>query len=150
MENKYISVQELATQLNISTQAIYKKMKNEFKPYVKLIKGRKMLDISVFAAIDKKNFKPKLNQVDNLVDNQVESLTRENAALTAEIQGLRLLNQSLNDTINILKQECENKQKSIDSLNLLLNQQQQLNLLAAKPSKSLFKRLFGFKGHDGD
>ena len=58
MENKYISVQELATQLNISTQAIYKKMKNEFKPYVKLIKGRKMIDISVFAAIDKKNFKP--------------------------------------------------------------------------------------------
>lgn len=42
--NDFVTVYEFAEQAGVSTQAIYKQLNRRLKPYVHVVKGRKMLD----------------------------------------------------------------------------------------------------------
>lgn len=110
MKDEYITVSEFAELAGVSVQAVYKRYSTEFK----VINGKKMLKKSALAEFG-------LNQ--NL--NQVESGLKADEAL------LR--------TVSMLEKELEVKNRQIESLTNLLDQQQKLQAIGmrAHPQKEL-------------
>ena len=100
MKEEYITVSEFAELAGVSVQAVYKRYSTEFK----VINGKKMLKKSALAEFG-------LNQ--NL--NQVESGLKADEAL------LR--------TVSMLEKELEVKNRQIESLTNLLDQQQKLQAM---------------------
>lgn len=64
MENEYISVKEFAEKAGISVQAVYKRLNNRLKQYVKVVDNQKMLDIralqDIYGIKVKQPIQPKL------------------------------------------------------------------------------------------
>lgn len=52
---KYVSIKEIAKMAGVSPQAIYKQLNNKLKTYVKMVDGKKMLNISALDVIEKKS-----------------------------------------------------------------------------------------------
>lgn len=106
MKKEFLTVSDFARELNISIQAVYKRINksdSDLKPFVKKDNGKTFID---------------------------------KAALTAVYNLKEPIEESNTDTIEILKTEIEEKNKQIENLlerldkqQELLNQQQQLMLL---------------------
>lgn len=93
MENEYISIAEFAERAGVSKQAIYSRLNKSLKPYLKKLNGKKYLNIKgleVFVS----TFSIKVEQ-----DFQ------------SKIQGVE------SETLSILKEEIEVKNKQIEELN---------------------------------
>lgn len=111
MGKKLLSVSEFAKLTGISRQSVYKKIKdpdNQLSTCVNQVDNQIFIDIEAFQRISD-------NQIDNQIDNQVD---REN------------------ELIEILKKELEEKNKQlsekdkqIETLQRLLDQEQQLHLI---------------------
>lgn len=111
MEKKLLSVSEFAKLTGISRQSVYKKIKdpdNQLSTCVNRVDNKIFIDITRFRQITD-------NQTDNQVDTKVDSK---------------------NELIEILKSELKEKNKQlsekdkqIETLQRLLNQEQQLHLI---------------------
>lgn len=122
MEKKLLSVSEFAKLTGMSRQAVYKKIKtdNQLSTCVNRVDNHILIDIEAFEQISvnqtdnqvDKNCQPVDNQVDSKVDSQIE-------------------------LIEILKRELEEKNKQIETLQKLLDQEQQLHLIDKNKNKNL-------------
>ena len=109
MEKEYLSIKEFATAVGISQQAVYKQLNNKLKEYLKVVDGKKMLDIKALELY-------KIN----------DDSTKNSTSCTTDEQQL----------INWLKEEIKEKNKQIALLQAqiekeqqLLNQEQQLRMV---------------------
>ena len=124
MEKQWLSITEVAKEMNVSYQAVYKRLNTNFKPYVKKVKGRLMLSAEIldeYKVIEvKENIKP--------VQYKVE---------TQEII------EALNDHIKSLKKEVNEKDEQIKTLHNLLNQslknQSQSNFVSAQKNQMIIQ-----------
>jgi len=87
-DNEFVTIKEVATILNCSVQNIYNRLEKDFKPYLKIEKGKKRLDKAILEYIKpqhnssefKETFKPILNILENQIqekDRQIEQLQVE-------------------------------------------------------------------------
>lgn len=109
MEKEYLSIKEFAKAVGISQQAVYKQLNNKLKEYLKVVDGKKMLDIKALELY-------KTN----------DDSTKNSTSCTTDEQQL----------INWLKEEIKEKNKQIALLQAqiekeqqLLNQEQQLRMV---------------------
>lgn len=94
-----ISISEAAISLGLSRQAVYKKLDNEFKPYLQNVNGKKRLKKAVL----EKNIKNEMSseftgnftKIVNLLTTQNEQLNRELEVKNAQIQELQEQNKEL-------------------------------------------------------
>lgn len=136
-QSEYISVSEFAKRKGISRQAVYKKIKNDnqLSTCVKQVDNKIVIDYSLFRMLTD-------NQADNQTDNQTDvkcqpiknkvdsNKYRKNTPIDSQED--RNSNQSDSNEyriIEILKKELEEKNKQIETLQRLLDQEQQLHLI---------------------
>lgn len=123
MENEYISVKEFAEKAGISVQAVYKRLNNRLKQYVKVVDNQKMLDIralqDIYGIKVKQPIQPKLttsstqnSTSDTLVDTllmQIEILKNEldvkNEQIREKDNQMAALNARLEESLRLLDQQ---------------------------------------------
>lgn len=124
MGNRYLTVKEFAAAANVSSQAIYKRLKqvdNPLQTFVKLVDNQKMIDSKA------------LYELYGIQENSTSYQPVEQP----NQPGLQPQNEQLTkDIIDILQKELEEKNKLIDNLmnrleeqNNLLDQEQKLRLI---------------------
>jgi predicted DNA-binding protein YlxM (UPF0122 family) len=120
MEKQWLSITEVAKEMNVSYQAVYKRLNTNFKPYVKKVKGRLMLSAEILDEYKVIEVKENVNQVQYKVENQE-------------------IIDALNDHIKSLKKEVNEKDEQIKTLHNLLNQslknQSQSNFVLAQKNQ---------------
>ena len=111
-EKQYLTVAEYAELEGITTQAVYKKLKTQLKPYVVVVSRRKCIDISAlkaqeaeeqtikeqlfnqpnqpFQPIWEKQLEEKDKQIESLL-RQIESLQAQNSNLTELLRNSQVL-----------------------------------------------------------
>lgn len=107
MKNEYISVSEFARRAGVSKQAIYKRLSTDLSTYIKMIDGRKMLKSSAL-----EHFKSR--QEDNQTANQVETINL------------------LKKTIDMLEKELAAKDRQIEALQQMVDQEQKLHAVTSQ------------------
>lgn len=93
-EKELLTVKEVADYAGVSVQAVYNRLEKDFKPYLKIEKGKKRLNKEVLQLFEteknssdfKENFKPILN----LLEKQNEQLQRELDIKNKQIEELNL------------------------------------------------------------
>lgn len=127
MDNKkdYITVSQYAEIKGISKQAVYKQLNNKLNNFVKLVDGKKCLDISVLTEVEQE----KVNQVEQPF-NQVEQQFNNPFQPLFEKQI-----EEKDKTIQSLLRQVENLQEQNSRLTELLHNSQYL--LAAEQRKAL-------------
>lgn len=120
MEKQWLSITEVAKEMNVTYQAVYKRLNTTFKPYVKKVKGRLMLSAEILDEYKVLEVEESVNQVQYKVETQ-------------EIIDV------LNDHIKSLKKEIDEKDEQIKTLHDLLNQslknQSQSNFVLAQQTQ---------------
>lgn len=124
MEKQWLSITEVAKEMNVSYQAVYKRLNTNFKPYVKKVKGRLMLSAEILDEYRVIEVKENINHVQYKVENQE-------------------IIDALNDHIKSLKKELDEKDEQIKELHNLLNQslknQSQSNFVLAQQNQQTIK-----------
>lgn len=126
--NKYLTIKELANEVNITTQAIYQRLDKDLKKYLQIIDGKKMINaeaiIKVFGQKNKINenniestCKPITNQ--KLI-NFASDLQPKESKLQSDLQENK---DALQETIKTLSKQLDEKDKQIKSLQDELNLQ---------------------------
>lgn len=142
MEKQWLSITEVAKEMNVSYQAVYKRLNTTFKPYVKKVKGRLMLSAEILDKNKVIEVKENINRVQYKVETQE-------------------IIDTLNDHIKSLKKELNEKDEQITRLHDLLNQslknQSQSNFILAQKQQEIvepeneyilkpwYKRIFSSK-----
>ena len=83
-----LTVQQVAEILKISRQAVYKKIDNEFKPYLHIVNGKKYLDKRSIGIFDEKEDNQKFT---SLLSKSLQLLTEQNEILKAQLEQLSLI-----------------------------------------------------------
>ena len=104
--NGYVSIKKFAEYAGISQQAVYQRLDTTLKQYVKVVKGHKKLNIQALK---------------DIYGVDVENVEQE------EQQGFQQDNQA--NIISILQEQLVQKDKEINRLYDLLDQQQKLHAL---------------------
>lgn len=104
-EQKYLSVRQVANAANVSAQAIYQRVDKDLKPFVKLIKGRKMLSVEVLQLFGVSDLTSTCQEEPKELDKQLTS---------NEITDIQPLQQEVQE----LKQQLLDKQNQIKQLEL--------------------------------
>lgn len=119
MSKDFLSVKEVADFLGCSVQAVYNRLEKDFKPYLKLENGKKVLNSAVLQYIqpnqNSSDFKENFKDVLKLLEKQNEQLQSE---LVVK-----------NNQLEVKDKQLEVKDKQIEQLQKLLDQQQQLTLM---------------------
>jgi len=92
IEKEFLTIKETADSLGISVQAVYQRLDKDFKPYLKVIDGKKQLDIKVLELFNKEpvssdltsNFKDILK----LLERQLEEKDRQLTVKDRQIDNL--------------------------------------------------------------
>jgi hypothetical protein len=125
----YISVKQFASRAGVTVQAVYQRIDKDLKPFLKVIKGKKFLDIK---------------GLELFVIKEIEQVIEQD------------LLKSFKETLKLLTAQLEVKDKQIADLNERLREAQELNrnnqiLLGGEQARHLLtdgeeikqKRLFG-------
>lgn len=89
MDRQYITIKEFATRAGISTQAVYKKLHGNLQPYLKVVNGKKMLNIQALELFEKKeNNNSVEQQIVNLLQSELKQLNEELVAKNKQIESL--------------------------------------------------------------
>lgn len=96
MDQQYISIKEFASRAGISTQAVYKKLNKGLQPYLKVVDGKKMLNIKGLELFEKKETNNQIEQqIVNLLQTELKQLNEELIAKNKQIEALsKALDQS--------------------------------------------------------
>ena len=143
MKTEYLSIKDFAERAGVSQQSLYKrlnKLNNQLNNYIKLVDNQKMIDIralqEVYGVEVEQPIQPKVEQVEQPIQPNFDSILSQNQQM-----------------IDMLKEQLEAKDKQIENLQKLLDQEQQLNamnhekilLLESKleePPKGFWTRVF--------
>ena len=116
METEYLSIKDFAQKAGVSQQAIYKQVERKLKGYIKLVDNQKMIDIralqEVYGVEVEQPIQPKVEQVEQPIQPNFDSILSQNQQM-----------------IDMLKEQLEAKDKQIESLQKLLDQEQHLNAM---------------------
>lgn len=122
MKDEYISISEFARRAGVSRQSVYKRIDNDLSGFCKVDKGKKVINtkgLGMFVV------NQPVNQPVNQTVNQVDS---QNTAIDALKKALELM-ENQNET---LKTELAAKDRQIDQLQKLIDQEQQLHAATAQ------------------
>ena len=93
-EKELLTVKEVADYAGVSVQAVYNRLEKDFKPYLKIEKGKKRLNKEVLQLFEtEKNssdFKENFKLILNLLEKQNEQLQRELDIKNKQIEELNL------------------------------------------------------------
>ncbi|MGL4790915.1 MAG: hypothetical protein ACRCW1_05840 [Anaerotignaceae bacterium] len=144
MNKDYLTVKELSEKVGISTQAIYKRLQTDFKPYLQDVKGKKCLNIKVLELFEQQEVATELQTIlqpiVNLLQQQNEQLQNELAIKNKQIEELNLRlaeAHRMTEQAHYL-QGAEKIEKIADSSSSELMQEQE----PTKQSKSFLSKLF--------
>ena len=147
MEKEYLSIKEFATAVGISQQAVYKQLNNKLKEYLKVVDGKKMLDIKALELYKTSDDSTKNStscttdeqQLINWLKEEIKEKNKQIALLQAQIEKeQQLLNQE--QQLRMVEQqkylELQSKYEEQDN-------QEPVNVVEEKPKKKgFFSRLF--------
>ena len=120
-EIEYLTVKEFAEEVGITTQAVYKQLNNQLQGRFKLVGKRKMIEKSATALFLKNEDNQNFNQLNNQLLNQLN---------------------------NWLNEQLKEKDAQIAQLQKLLDQEQQLTLVANKRVLELENRTRALEDHN--
>ena len=119
MKTEYISIKDFAKRAGVSQQSLYKrlnKLNNQLNNYVKMVENQKMIDIralqEVYGVEVEQPIQPKIEPVEQPIQPNFDSILSQNQQM-----------------IDMLKEQLEAKDKQIENLQKLLDQEQQLNAM---------------------
>ena len=116
METEYLSIKDFAERVGVSQQAIYKQVERKLNNYVKMVENQKMIDIralqEVYGVEVEQPIQPKIEPVEQPIQPNFDSILSQNQQM-----------------IDMLKEQLEAKDKQIENLQKLLDQEQQLNAM---------------------
>ena len=126
--NKYLTIKELANEVNITTQAIYQRLDKDLKKYLQIIDGKKMINAEAITKV----FGQK-NKIDTSnIENTCKEITNQkpiNFASNLQAKENNLQNDlqenkdTLQETIKTLSKQLDEKDKQIKTLQDELNLQ---------------------------
>lgn len=140
MDNQWLSITEVAKEMNVSYQAVYKRLNTNFKPYVKKVKGKLMLNAEILDEYKVIKVEKKVNQVQYKVENQevIDVLNDHIKSLKKELDEKDIQIKNLHE---LLDKSLKNQSQS----NFVLAQHQQQTLIGSEAEAktlSWFKRIF--------
>ncbi len=92
MKTKLLTIKEFAEAAGVSTQAIYKRLATDLRPYLQQVESRKMLDNKALKEVfNIESCKPVANDLQPII----QSLQEELKAKNAQIEALQLQNSQL-------------------------------------------------------
>ena len=119
METEYLSIKDFAKRAGVSQQSLYKrlnKLNNQLNNYVKMVENQKMIDIralqEVYGVEVEQPIQPKIEPVEQPIQPNFDSILSQNQQM-----------------IDMLKEQLEAKDKQIENLQKLLDQEQHLNAM---------------------
>lgn len=131
MDKEYLSITDFAARAKVSKQSIYKRLNqlnNQLNNYVEMIDNQRMIDIRALQEI----YGIEVEQPSQPKNNQVEQPNQPDS-------------QPQNDTekllIEMLQKELDEKNKQIENLQRLVDQEQQLNMANHKKILLLEEKL---------
>lgn len=130
IEKEYISVSQYAEAKGISKQAVYKQLNNKLKPFLKVVDGKKCLDISVLTEVEQQGLnevEQQFNQVEQPLNNPFQPLFEK------ELEEKNKTIESLLRQIDTLQEQNGRLQEQNGKLTELLSNSQYL--LAAEQKK---------------
>lgn len=113
MENKrdYLTIAEYAAIQGVSKQAVYQRLDGSLKPFLKVIKGQKVLDFAALPEEKKKELEQDSSQ-DSSQDSIQRLINLEQQEIMPNVPG----NDSLIQILPILEQQLKEKDKQIERL----------------------------------
>lgn len=123
-EREYLTIKEVSRAAGVSVQSIYQRLETSLKNYVKVVKGKKYLDISVLKDIYDVEVEKALKDIKQEFKQDIKDDSKgDKSDDTVKL---------LQDTLDTLRQQLEQKDKQIKELHNLLDQEQQLNAINSK------------------
>ena len=101
--NNTISVAELAQRVGVSRQSIYNRLTKDLSKFVKVVDGKKRLDIAVLAYLS-------VNEVDNNMSSEIDTIVK---TLTAELDIKNKQIESLHQQVSQLTEALQNTTQSL-------------------------------------
>ena len=101
--NNTISVAELAQRVGVSRQSIYNRLTKDLSKFVKVVDGKKRLDIAVLAYLS-------VNEVDNNMSSEIDTIVK---TLTAELDIKNKQIESLQQQVSQLTEALQNTTQSL-------------------------------------
>lgn len=140
MEKQWLSIKEVAEEMNVSYQAVYKRLNSNFKPYVKKVKGRLMLSAEILDKYKVEGVEKNINQVQYKVENKeiIDALNEHIKSLKKELEGK---DEQIKELHDLLTQSLKNQSQS----NFVLAQQNQQAIIESNNDLkdiSWYKRIF--------
>ena len=140
MEKQWLSIKEVAEEMNVSYQAVYKRLNTNFKPYVKKVKGRLMLSAEILDKYKVEGVEKNINQVQYKVENKeiIDALNDHIKSLKKELEGK---DEQIKELHDLLTQSLKNQSQS----NFVLAQQNQQAIIESNNDLkdiSWYKRIF--------
>ena len=142
-DQQYISVKEFAQRAGISQQSVYQRLNkknNKLCKYMKVVNGKKIIDIQALRDLYSIGLNNEIEQPDN--DKELKQVVKqvEQDRTQELIDELRLKLREKDDLIQWLREEHEADRKKIDELDrrlsTLLDQEQKLRAMALTDQKS--------------
>ena len=119
MKTEYLSIKDFAEKAGVSQQSLYKrlnKLNNQLNNYIKVVDNQKMIDIralqEVYGVEVEQPIQPKIEPVEQPIQPNFDSILSQNQQM-----------------IDMLKEQLEAKDKQIENLQKLLDQEQHLNAM---------------------
>jgi chromosome segregation ATPase len=123
---KYLSIAEFSKIIGQTPQSLYPRLQGDLEGFVKVIKGRKTLDIAALELFDiviEKEVKPEDEIIERL-ENELRQEKEKNQSLSGELRYFKdlLKNQEGNfkvfkEQVEVLSKQLEVKDNQINSLN---------------------------------
>lgn len=141
-DQQYISVKEFAQRAGISQQSVYQRLNkknNKLCKYMKVVNGKKIIDIQALQDLYSIGLNNEIEQPDN--DKELKQVVKqvEQDRTQELIDELRLKLREKDDLIQWLREEHEADRKKIDELDrrlsILLDQEQKLRAMALTDQK---------------
>lgn len=117
----FLTVKEIAKELNVSTQAVYNRLERDLKPYLKVLNGQKMISIKALKDFDATKINNELNAFDKQeqrLDKIIELLESQLNEKDRQIEKYSERLKELNNTIIDLSQRISEANQIIYSKQL--------------------------------
>lgn len=119
---QYLTIAEFAKKVGLSPQALYLRLDKDLKEYVKVIKGKKSLEIGALSLFDveiEKEIKPE-DEIISKLSSELWQEREKNKSLESELIYFKGLLKDCDNTSNIFKDQLIVKDKQIEALNDLV------------------------------
>lgn len=145
-DQEYISIAEFAERAGVSKQAVYQRLNKSLKAYVKVIDGKKSINIR---ALEDLYGKDDCSSVEQDIQGEFKGV-EQGIDQEKEVQLINKLIDTLQDELKSKDEQIREKDLQIKELHNLLDQQQQLTALDRKKIVELEDRLANASDQSAD